>query len=482
MTSYPTAHFHPGFSTGLNAADCIPIHLLSIDSIAFEDEAFEAIGLRAKTWISSAGFKGSGGATLLVPDDEGQLASVILGLGPDLIEDQDPLIVGVLPQKLPAGEYRLAYGLEEGQTRDRGRDALAFALGSYRYDRYRKACDKTAMLMLDGSLSAQYDELYSLAQSIAFGRDLITTPANDMGPAEIADAAKALAAIYDAPCTIIEGDDLLTQNFPMVHAVGRASNRAPRLIDFVWGDEGHPKITLVGKGVAFDTGGLDIKPAAGMLLMKKDMGGAANVLALASVIMANALKVRLRVIIPAVENSIDGSAFRPGDVLTSRSGRTVEIGNTDAEGRLVLADALTLACDDEPELIIDMATLTGAARVALGTDVPALFSNDHEFAASLQETSLTAADPLWHMPLWTPYRKMLDSKIADINHISSGGYGGAITAALFLSSFVPKSTRWAHIDLMGYNTTAKPGKPVGGEVQGIRALYGWMKALYGQAE
>lgn len=469
--------FDPGFTDTTPPAHCIPIYLLTADNVMFEDDPFEAISLRAKNWIKASNFGAASGALLLVPDDEGFLSCIVLGVGPTDVGDQDPLIVGALPQALPGGDYRIAYG--ENITRDRARDALAWALGSYKFDRYKKMSSAEPKLCLDQDIT-NLDEVRALARATAFGRDLVSTPANDMGPKEIADAAQALASAYDVPCKITIGNDLLTENFPMIHAVGRASEEAPRLVDFSWGATRNPKVTLVGKGVAFDSGGLDIKSAAGMLLMKKDMGGAANVLALASAIMATDLPVRLRVIIPCVENAISGSAFRPGDVLTSRSGRTVEIGNTDAEGRLILADALTLASEDEPDLIVDMATLTGASRVALGTDIPSMFSNNDAFAADLQATSLAEADPLWQLPLWQPYKKSLDSKIADINHISSGGYGGAITAALFLSSFVAAEIKWAHIDLMAYNLTTKPGKPAGGETQGMRALYACLKNLYAQ--
>lgn len=475
--TYAFETFDPGFTEAVPSVQCAPIYLLTADNVTFEDEPFEAISLRAKNWIKASNFNAASGSILLVPDDEGFLSCVVLGVGASDIQDQDPLIVGCLPPALPAGDYRFAYG--ETNTRDRARDALAWALGCYQFDRYKKMKPTQPKLRVDQDVTT-LDEVLALARATAFGRDLISTPPNDMGPEQIAEAAQALASAHDVPCNVIVGEDLLADNFPMVHSVGRASEQAPRLVDFSWGADSNPKVTLVGKGVAFDSGGLDIKSAAGMLLMKKDMGGAANVLALASAIMATDLPVRLRVIIPCVENAISGSAFRPGDVLNSRSGRTVEIGNTDAEGRLILADALTLASEDEPDLIVDMATLTGAARVALGTDIPSLFSNNDAFAADLQATSLAEADPLWHMPLWQPYRKLLDSKIADINHISAGGYGGAITAALFLSTFVSTETKWAHIDLMAYNLTTKPGKPVGGETQGMRALYRCLKNLYAQ--
>ncbi len=316
-----------------------------------------------------------------------------------------------------------------------------------------------------------------IVEAVTLARDLINTPANDMGPAQLEQTARKLAARYSATIGAIVGDELLEQNFPLIHAVGRAAAGAPRLIDMSWGDAAHPKVTLVGKGVCFDTGGLDIKPDTGMLNMKKDMGGAATALALASMIMARGLKLRLRVLIPAVENSIAGGSFRPRDVYTSRKGVTVEIGNTDAEGRLILADALALADEDKPDLVADFATLTGAARVALGPDLPAFFTDDDALAAELMRHGAAENDPLWRLPLWRPYETMLESKVADINNVG-GSQGGAITAALFMRRFVTAKS-WLHIDLFAWTAAAKAGRPEGGELQAARALYAMLAARYG---
>jgi len=319
----------------------------------------------------------------------------------------------------------------------------------------------------------------AIADAVALGRDLIATPANDLGPAELEEAVLGLAARHGATARSVVGEDLLAQNLPMVHAVGRASSRAPRLVEFSWGEATSPKVTLVGKGVVFDTGGLNIKPDASMLLMKKDMGGAASVLACASMIMQAGLKLCLRVIIPVAENAISGSAFRPGDVLQTRKGLTVEIGNTDAEGRLILGDALALADEESPELIIDMATLTGAARVALGPDLPALFTKDEAAGEALQRHGLAVGDPSWRLPLWPPYDTMLDSKIADVNHVSSGGFAGSITAALFLSRFVERAGAHVHLDMFCWNNSTRPGRPEGAEVMGARAVFAWLKERFG---
>jgi len=314
---------------------------------------------------------------------------------------------------------------------------------------------------------------------VCLARDLINTPANDMGPVELEEAARTLAGRHGAQLRSIVGDDLITEGFPLVHAVGRAAARAPRLIDISWGDPGHPKVTLVGKGVCFDTGGLDIKPESGMLNMKKDMGGAATMLGLAHMLMDRGAKLRLRVLIPAVENAISGSAFRPRDVYRSRKGLTVEIGNTDAEGRLILADALALADEEQPELIADMATLTGAARVALGADLPPFYTDDDQFAADLARYATAENDPLWRMPLWRPYDALLDSKVADLNNVSSGGFAGSITAALFLRRFVSAAKAWLHVDIFAWNQASKPGRPEGAECQAARALYALLVARYG---
>ncbi|OYY25653.1 MAG: leucyl aminopeptidase [Azorhizobium sp. 35-67-15] len=316
-------------------------------------------------------------------------------------------------------------------------------------------------------------------EAVRLVRDLVNTPANDLGPAELEDAARRLAARHGANFRSIVGADLLARNFPLIHTVGRAATRAPRLLDLAWGPEDAPKVTLVGKGVCFDTGGLDIKPSSGMLIMKKDMGGAATALGLAHLIMSRGLKVRLRVLIPAVENAIAGDAFRPGDIFSSRKGLTVEIGNTDAEGRLVLADALSLADEDAPDLLVDFATLTGAARVALGPHLPPAYTDDEALAADLARHAQAQADPLWRLPLWRPYAAMIDSKVADINNAGAGGFAGSITAALFLARFVETAKSWLHLDIYAWNPSARPGRPEGGEAQTIRALDALIAERYG---
>jgi leucyl aminopeptidase len=371
---------------------------------------------------------------------------------------------------LPDGTYRFA-----NEPHDSRLAALAIALGNYRFARYRKS--EAADIKIDLPQSIDREELDFVVEGVGLARDLINTPANDMGPDELEAAARKLATLHDAKFNAIVGDDLLKENFPLVHAVGRAADRAPRLLDFTWGNDKHPRVTLVGKGVCFDTGGLDIKPESGMLNMKKDMGGAATALALAHMIMSRRLNVRLRVLIPAVENSIAGSSFRPRDIYTSRKGITVEIGNTDAEGRLVLADALTLADEEKPELIIDFATLTGAARVALGPDLPAFFTDDDGLANELMAAGGAENDPVWRLPLWRPYEAMLESKVADTNNVG-GGLGGAITAALFMRRFVSAKS-WLHFDIFAWTASAKPGRPEGGECQTARALYALLSRRYG---
>ncbi|TWT03222.1 leucyl aminopeptidase family protein [Reyranella sp. CPCC 100927] len=380
---------------------------------------------------------------------------------------------GALASKLPPGDYCLIGDTAPISTVDA---CIGFALGSWRFTRYR--ADNKARSRLVWPSKCDRSAVERVVNGVYLARDLITTPSNDMGPAELAAAARQLARRHRARFAVTVGNELLRRNYPVIHAVGRASTRAPRLIDIVWGRPNAPKITLVGKGVCFDSGGLDLKPAAGMLMMKKDMGGAATVLAAAAMVMAARLNVRLRVLIPAVENSVSGNAFRPLDVITSRKGVTVEIGNTDAEGRLILCDALTEAAREEPALIIDVATLTGAARVALGPDVPALFSNDDGLADGLLKASQEREDPLWRMPLWRGYRRFLDSKVADINNAGQSAFGGAITAALFLQTFVPDSVPWAHIDTMAWNQSSQPGRPEGGEAMGARAIYGMLAAKY----
>ncbi|MFY9695849.1 MAG: leucyl aminopeptidase family protein [Xanthobacteraceae bacterium] len=454
------------------AANAIPIWFVTVANYA---DVRKVLGPELSAFAEAAGFDAKAGRFLVLPGKNGKsahgavLGGVLFGLeGPD--ETQDAFLPGRLAQLLPAGTYRFA-----NEPHDARLAALAIALGLYHFTRYRKAEPRAIKLDLPQSLDR--DDVVRIVEAVTLARDLINTPANDMGPAQLEQAARKLAARHSATINAVVGDELLEQNFPLIHAVGRAAIGAPRLIDISWGDAAHPKVTLVGKGVCFDTGGLDIKPDTGMLNMKKDMGGAATALALASMIMARGLKVRLRVLIPAVENAIAGASFRPRDVYTSRKGITVEIGNTDAEGRLVLADALALADEEKPDLIADFATLTGAARVALGPDVPAFFTDDDALAAELMRHGAAENDPLWRLPLWRPYEAMLESKIADINNVG-GSQGGAITAALFMRRFVTVKS-WLHVDLFSWTAAAKPGRPEGGELQAARALYAMLAARYG---
>ncbi|SIT55258.1 Leucyl aminopeptidase [Mesorhizobium prunaredense] len=432
----------------------LPVHLVAKDRL-------DTAGLASSSlaWAKANGFSGQAGRTLILPDESGALTGALFGTG----DGEGALAIGALARALPEGDWHFASTLAEPEIA-----AIALALGGYVFTRYGKKPGKTLRFSLPPGAEGAY--VRRIVDGVFLTRDLVNTPTSDMGPDELENAVRALAGTYDAEVSVTKGDDLLKKNFPMIHAVGRASVGAPRLIDLIWGPKNGPKVTLVGKGVCFDTGGLDIKPSSGMLLMKKDMGGAANVLGLASMIMAAGLKVRLRVLIPAVENSIAGNAFRPGDVLVSRKGITVEIGNTDAEGRLVLADALALADDDEPQLLIDMATLTGAARVALGPDLPPFYTGDEALASDLAAASVAVEDPLWRMPLWKPYAAKLSSKIADINNVTSDSFAGSITAALFLKRFVEKTAAWAHFDIFAWNPSDRPYGLAGGEAQGIRAL------------
>jgi leucyl aminopeptidase len=444
-------------------SDARPIHLITKDGL---DTA--GLALSSVAWAVANGFSGEAGRTLAVPGENGALAGALFGIG----EGEGALAVGSLARALPEGDWHFPSAPAEPELA-----AIALVLGGYVFTRYGKKPGKALRFALPPGVDP--GRVRRIADGVFLTRDLVNTPTSDMGPDELEKAVRTLAATHKAAVSVIKGDDLLKQNFPMIHAVGRASVGAPRLIDMIWGPEGAPKVTLVGKGVCFDTGGLDIKPSSGMLLMKKDMGGAANVLGLASMIMAAGLKVRLRVLIPAVENSIAGNAFRPGDVLVSRKGITVEIGNTDAEGRLVLADALALADDEEPELLIDMATLTGAARVALGPDLPPFYTGDEALASELAAASAAVEDPLWRMPLWRPYDARLASKIADINNVTTDGFAGSVTAALFLKRFVEKTAGWAHLDIFAWNPSDRPYGPAGGEAQGIRALERVISSRFG---
>ncbi|MGJ4955961.1 leucyl aminopeptidase family protein [Bradyrhizobium sp. HKCCYLRH2015] len=432
----------------------------------------ESLSAEARNFAEANVYTAKPGSYLALPGADGRIAQVLFGIEDDDAKHRDLFRPGALPGLLPAGTYRFANAPHDARLA-----ALAFALGSYLFGRYRKAETPEVRLVPPDGVDAA--ELSRLADAATLARDLVNTPSNDMGPEELEAAAKQVADRFGARFTSIVGDDLLEQNHPLIHAVGRASTRAPRLIELVWGDASHPKVTLVGKGVCFDTGGLDLKPSSSMLLMKKDMGGAANVLALAQMVMDAGLKLHLRVLIPAVENAVAGNAFRPMDVFPSRKGITVEIGNTDAEGRLVLADALALADEDKPDLLIDMGTLTGAARVALGPDLPPFYTQDEALAADVARCAAAENDPLWRMPLWAPYDSWLDSKVATINNAPSGGFAGSITCALFLQRFVEHARSWLHLDIFAWTPSAKPGRPEGGECQAARALYKLLSERYG---
>ncbi len=436
----------------------LPLHRVPAAGFdAWRDDQPESV----RAWLDSTGFKAKAGQSAIMPGPDGALAGAVL------ITSDPPSLwdFSRVHSRLPAGDWVLAGEIDD-ETRRHA--SLGWALAAYRFDRYKQSEREAKRLVTgDGALAR---EAGHLADAIHLGRDLINTPANDMGPADLEAAARGVADGYGAEVGTIEGDALLDENFPAVHAVGRASDRAPRVIDLTWGDADAPKLTLVGKGVCFDTGGLDLKPASAMALMKKDMGGAATTLSVAQAVMALGLPVRLRLLIGAVENSVAGNAFRPGDVIATRKGLSVEIGNTDAEGRLVLADLLALADEETPDLMIDCATLTGAARVALGADLPALFTPDDGLAADLLEAGAEAEDPLWRLPLHKPYREIIDSPVADINNAGAGGMAGSITAALFLKDFVTDTGSWAHLDIYGWTPSARPGRPKGGEATALRAL------------
>jgi leucyl aminopeptidase len=432
----------------------------------------EALPAQAQQFALANDFTAKPGKCVMLPSPDGKITQIVFGLEDEGSKSRDPFRPGALPGLLPPGIYRFA-----NAPHDMRLATLAFALGCYRFGRYRKAERPDVRLVPPDGVDIA--DIARMAEAASLARDLINTPSNDMGPEELASAAQALASRYGASFNAIVGDELTRQNFPLIYAVGMASPRAPRLIDLSWGNPDHPKVTLVGKGVCFDTGGLDLKPSGGMLIMKKDMGGAANVLALAQMVMDAKLKVRLRVLIPAVENAVAGNAFRPLDIFKSRKGPTVEIGNTDAEGRLVLADALALADEEKPDLLVDLGTLTGAARVALGPDLPPFYTNDETLAEDVARSARQENDPLWRMPLWPPYDSWLDSKTADINNAPSGGFAGSIICALFLQRFVTDAKSWLHVDIYGWTPSAKPARPEGGECQAARAIYKLMSERYG---
>ena len=415
-------------------------------------------------WMETTGFAAAAGELLLLPDNAGGLEAVLLGLG----ATPDPFALAALPTKLPTGAYRLDDG---APTAVRDVAPLAWAMGCYRYDAYKSQPRDAAWPQLVLDKTQDRAHIDRLNRAVYAARHLINTPAADMGPEALQAAVQNLADRHKAKLEIVCGDDLLTENYPMIHAVGRAAVEAPRLLDLVWGDEAAPKVTLIGKGVCFDTGGLNLKPGNYMELMKKDMGGAALAISLADALMDAGLNIRLRLMVGAVENAIGPDAFRPGDVLQSRKGLSVEIGNTDAEGRLVLADMLAEADSETPDLMVDFATLTGAARVAMGPEVVPFYTHSDTLAASISEAGQAVHDPMWRMPLWAGYSGWLDSQIADVSHISSSPMGGSITAALFLARFVENCADWMHCDVYAWNMKARAGRPVGGEAQALRAVY-----------
>ena len=442
------------------AAPAIPVEI--VEASGWESSR-ERLSASERRFADALGFAPKPGRHAILPDEEGSVARVLVGRETGTPEEQ-AFALGRLASVLPEGTYRLEPTPERSDLA-----LLSFALSGYAFTRYRSASARRARLV--APVGTDVAALARTIDAVAHGRDLVNTPANDLGPDGIADAVVALASRHGAEVSVIAGEDLLARGFPMVHAVGRAADRAPRLADLVWGPADGLKVTLVGKGVAFDTGGLDIKPSSAMALMKKDMGGAAAAIACADMIMGSGLNVRLRLIVPAVENAISGSSFRPGDVLPSRKGISVEIGNTDAEGRLILADALALADEEAPDLLVDFATLTGAARVALGPDMPPFMTDDEALAADLARLSAHVHDPVWRLPLWGAYDRLLESKIADVNHISGGPHAGAITAALFLRRFVSAAKAWVHFDVFAWNPSTRPGRPEGGEVQAARLIH-----------
>jgi leucyl aminopeptidase len=458
MPIYPLAAIAPD-----DGSQATPLH--AVTAANWTSFAAEK-GIAA--WAAAQDFRAQAGRILLLPGDAG-LSGAVLGLG----ANDDLMIYGAAPEKLPAATYRIA-----GAPGAPGIfAALGFALGAYSYTEFKPSKRKPGpRLLVD---TAHYAEAARLAEGVSLARDLVNAPSNVMGPAELEAAARRVAEHHGASVCTVTGDDLIAANYPMIHAVGRASIRKPRLIDMTWGDPSAPKITLVGKGVCFDSGGLDIKSAAGMLMMKKDMGGAAAMLGLAHMIMDAKLPVRLRVFIPAVENAIGSDAYRPGDVLTSRKGLTVEIGNTDAEGRLVLADALAEADDESPELLVCMATLTGAARVATGFELPPVYTHDEALAADLAALALSEQDPMWRLPLWKNYDSWIEGKIADLTNSADSAYAGSITAALFLNRFVTQTKSFAHFDVAAWTDKPRPGKPAGADAHCIRALYRLLQNRFG---
>ncbi len=429
---------------------------------------------RVRAWITAIGFSAKPGEVVLVPDADGALALAAVGRGTARQRARQRFVLGGARGKLPAQSFRLHHSLDADSLHE---ECLGWCLAGYSYTRFRQG-EQSARAQLVAPEGLDSKRITDIAQGEALTRDLINTPASHMGPEELETAFLALANQYEATASVIYGDDLLYHNLPLIHAVGRASDRSPRLLDMRWGDAG-PKLTLVGKGVCFDTGGLNLKPGSSMGLMKKDMGGAATVMGLAQMIMAQGWKVQLRVLVPAVENAVSGNSMRPGDIVISRKGLSVEINNTDAEGRLVLADALALADEEAPDALICMATLTGAARVALGPDIAPFFTDDQTLAAALMQGAAQMRDPLWQLPFHPAYEEMIEPGIADLDNAPAGGMAGAITAALFLRRFITDSPRFAHFDIYGYQSKAAPARPKGGVAQGARAIFAALPDVLG---
>jgi len=459
------------FSLIDDTAGALPLTVVTKDRLrAWLSEASE----RERNWLTSTGFSAEQGKIALLPDENGRLARVVVGLGGESEPDAGMWALAGLPEALPEGSYRIET-VPDGA--DPTRLALGWGLGTYTFARYlTKKAAATALVWPEG---ADRDRVERLARAVFLARDLANTPAGDLGPAELAAEAVRVAKAAGAKHRVIVGDELLAENYPTIHAVGRAAAQPPRLVDIVWGEAAAPKVTLVGKGVCFDTGGLDLKTASGMRLMKKDMAGSAIVLGLAQAIMDTNLPVRLRVLLPLVENAVAGNAMHPMDIVRTRKGLTVEIGNTDAEGRLILCDALAEASTEKPALLVDFATLTGAARVALGPELAALFCNNDVLTQGLLKAAQTEEDPMWRMPLWRPYRKMIDSKIADLNNVSESPYAGAVIAALYLQEFVEPDIPWAHFDVMAWNPQSRPGRPEGAEATALRAVYAYIADRFG---
>ena len=459
------------FSLIDDTAGATPIAMLTKDALPKRlAEAPE----RERNWLTATGFSADQGKLALLPGEDGRLSRVLVGLGETMDLGAGIWALAGLPDALPEGSYRIE-SVADGA--DPTHLAVGWALATYAFTRYRaKKGSVTALVWPEG---ADRGRVERLARAVFLARDLANTPAGDLGPAELAAEAMRVAKAAGAEHRVIVGEELLAENYPTIHAVGRAAAQAPRLVDIVWGELTAPKLTLVGKGVCFDTGGLDLKTASGMRLMKKDMAGAAIVLGLAHAIMDAGLPVRLRVLLPLVENAVSGNAVHPMDIVRTRKGLTVEIGNTDAEGRLILCDALAEAATEKPALLIDMATLTGAARVALGPELAALFCNDDGLAEALLASARAEDDPMWRMPLWRGYRKMIDSKIADLNNVSESPHAGAVTAALYLQEFVEPDIPWAHLDVMAWNAQSRPGRPEGAEATALRALYAHIADRFG---